>query len=209
MLILGLTGKTGAGKSMISSRLRERDCYIIDADKVAREILQKGSPVIEEIKKAFGEDVVKLLEDTQFPGMKVVQFGFDPDGDSSHMPHNAQRNSVNYVGTHDNNTILGWLWEAGEKERRFALDYVGFEGDNWGDGGYYSKSCRKVIETVWRSASETAIIAFQDMCGFGSDARMNIPGVPEKNWRFRTTKDTINSMDSEYFRKINTLFRRG
>ncbi len=59
MLILGLTGKTGAGKSMISSRLRERDCYIIDADKVAREILQKGSPVIEEIKNAFGEDVVK------------------------------------------------------------------------------------------------------------------------------------------------------
>ena len=179
--------------------------------KLFKKVFKKfpDAPIIAEDLGVFGEDVVKLLEDTQFPGMKVVQFGFDPDGDSSHMPHNAQRNSVNYVGTHDNNTILGWLWEAGEKERRFALDYIGFEGDNWGDGGYYSKSCRKVIETVWRSASETAIIAFQDMCGFGSDARMNIPGVPEKNWRFRTTKDTINSMDSEYFRKINTLFRRG
>lgn len=179
--------------------------------KLFKKVFRKfpDAPIIAEDLGVFGEDVVKLLEDTQFPGMKVVQFGFDPDGDSSHMPHNAQRNSVNYVGTHDNNTILGWLWEAGEKERRFALDYIGFEGDNWGDGGYYSKSCRKVIETVWRSASETAIIAFQDMCGFGSDARMNIPGVPEKNWRFRTTKDTINSMDSEYFRKINTLFRRG
>ena len=179
--------------------------------KLFKKVFRKfpDAPIIAEDLGVFGEDVVKLLEDTSFPGMKVVQFGFDPDGDSSHMPHNAQRNSVNYVGTHDNNTILGWLWEASENERRFALDYVGFEGDNWGEGGYYSRSCRKVIESVWRSASETAIIAFQDMCGFGSDARMNIPGVPEKNWRFRTTTDTINSMDAEYFKKINTLFKRG
>ena len=179
--------------------------------KLFKKVFRKfpDAPIIAEDLGVFGEDVVKLLEDTNFPGMKVVQFGFDPGSDSSHMPHNAQKNSVNYVGTHDNNTLLGWLWEANEDERRFALDYVGFEGDNWGDGGYYSKSCRKIIETVWRSASDTAIIAFQDMCGFGSDARMNIPGVPEKNWRFRTTKETINNIDKEYFKKINSLFRRG
>ncbi len=179
--------------------------------KLFKKVFRKfpDAPIIAEDLGVFGEDVVKLLEDTQFPGMKVVQFGFDPGSDSSHMPHNAQKNSVNYVGTHDNNTLLGWLWEASEAERRFALDYVGFEGDNWGDGGYYSKSCRKIIECVWRSASNTAVIAFQDMCGFGSDARMNIPGVPEKNWRFRTTTETINNMDKEYFRKINSLFRRG
>lgn len=95
-----------------------------------------------------------------------------------------------------------------EDERRFALDYVGFTGDNWGEGGYYSQSCRKVIEAVWKSASNVAIIALQDMCGFGSDARMNIPGVPDKNWRFRTTADTIKNMDKEYFKKINSLYRR-
>ncbi len=179
--------------------------------KLFKKVFRKfpDAPIIAEDLGVFGEDVVKLLEDTQFPGMKVVQFGFDPGSDSSHMPHNAQKNSVNYVGTHDNNTLLGWLWEASEEERRFALDYVGFEGDNWGDGGYYSKSCRKIIETVWRSASNTAVIAFQDMCGFGSDARMNIPGVPEKNWRFRTTAETINNIDKAYFRKINSLYRRG
>lgn len=178
--------------------------------KLFKKVFRKfpDAPIIAEDLGVFGEDVVKLLEDTGFPGMKVVQFGFDPDGNSSHLPHNAGRNSVNYVGTHDNNTLLGWLWEASERERRFALDYAGFEGDNWGDGGYCSKSCRKIIECVWRSASETAIIAFQDMCGFGSDARMNIPGVPEKNWRFRTTQDTINNIDSDYFRRINSLFRR-
>ncbi len=166
------------------------------------------APIIAEDLGVFGEDVVKLLEDTGFPGMNVVQFGFDPNSDSSHMPHNACQNSINYVGTHDNNTILGWLWEASEQERRFALDYVGFDGDNWGEGGYYSPSCRKVIEAVWKSSSNVAVISLQDMCGFGSDARMNIPGVPDKNWRFRTTADTINSIDSAYFSKINSLYRR-
>lgn len=167
-----------------------------------------NAPIIAEDLGVFGEDVVELLKDTDFPGMKVIQFGFDPNGDSLHLPHNAESNSVNYVGTHDNNTILGWLWEADESQRKFALDYIGFEGGNWGDGGYYSKSCRKVIEAVWKSSSNTAIVAFQDMCGFGSDARMNIPSVPEKNWRFRTTFETINSLDTEYFKKLNDTYRR-
>lgn len=165
-------------------------------------------PIIAEDLGVFGEDVVKLLEDTNFPGMKVVQFGFDPHSDSSHAPHNAVPNSISYVGTHDNNTILGWLWEASEEERKYALDYIGFEGDNWGDGGYYSKSCRKVIETVWKSSSNVAIISLQDMCGFGSDARMNIPGIPDKNWRFRTTTETIDNIDANYFKHINSLYRR-
>lgn len=166
------------------------------------------APIIAEDLGVFGEDVVKLLADTGFPGMKVVQFGFDPNSDSSHMPHNAVPNSINYVGTHDNNTLLGWLWEANETERQFALDYVGFSGENWGEGGYYSPSCRKIIECVWKSASNVAVITFQDMCGFGADARMNTPGVPEANWGFRTTMDTIRSIDADYFRHINIIFRR-
>ncbi len=178
--------------------------------KLFKRVFRKfpDAPIIAEDLGVFGDDVVELLKQTGFPGMKVVQFGFDPNGDSTHMPHNAEKNSVNYVGTHDNNTLLGWLWEASEQERRFALDYVGFEGQNWGDGGYGSPSCRKIIEAVWRSASNTAMISFQDMCGFGSDARMNIPGVPEKNWRFRTTAETIAAVDKEYFKKINSLYRR-
>lgn len=172
------------------------------------EVFGKDAPIIAEDLGVFGEDVVKLLEDTGFAGMKVIQFGFDPNGDSSHLPHNAEKNSINYVGTHDNNTILGWLWEASENERRFALQYSHFSGDNWGEGGYHSASCRAITEAVWQSASNVAIIALQDMCGFGSDARMNIPGVPDKNWRFRTTTDTIDSIDTDYFKHINSLYRR-
>lgn len=168
----------------------------------------KDVPIIAEDLGTFGEDVIKLLKDTGFPGMKVAQFAFDPNSDSSHLPHNAEKNSINYVGTHDNNTILGWLWEASEEERKFALDYCHFDGDNWGEGGYRSKSCRCITEAVWQSASNVAIITLQDMCGFGSDTRMNKPGIAEKNWRFRTTRDTIDSIDSDYFKRINSLYRR-
>lgn len=168
-----------------------------------------GAPrIIAEDLGLFGEEVVSLLNQTGFPGMRVIQFGFDPGSNSSHLPHNYPANSVAYVGTHDNNTILGWLWDAGEEERRFALDYCSFTGDNWGEGGYRSPSCRTIIEAVWRSASHTAIIAVQDMCGFGKDARMNRPGVPEQNWRYRATGDTLAQIDQEYFKKINRLYRR-
>ncbi len=168
----------------------------------------KNAPIIAEDLGTFGEDVIKLLADTGLPGMKVAQFAFDPNGDSTHLPHNAEKNSINYVGTHDNNTILGWLWEASEAERSFALSYCHFSGNNWGEGGYRSLSCRSITEAVWQSASNVAVITLQDMCGFGADARMNKPGIAEKNWAFRTTRETIDSIDTGYFKHINSLYRR-
>ncbi|MBQ8895913.1 MAG: 4-alpha-glucanotransferase [Clostridia bacterium] len=165
-------------------------------------------PIIAEDLGVFGDDVVKLLNDSGFPGMRIVQFGFDPNDDATHLPHNYPKNCVAYTGTHDNNTLLGWLWEATEEERRFALDYVGFDHGDWGLGGYSAPACRKIIESVWRSSANLAIIPFQDMCGFGSDARMNIPGDDSGKWRFRTTEGTINNIDTAYFAKLNELFRR-
>lgn len=165
-------------------------------------------PIVAEDLGTFGEDVIQLLEDTAFPGMRVIQFGFDPDGDSTHLPHNYPQNCVAYVGTHDNTTLLAWLWEASERDRRFALDYCGFTGDNWGEGGFHSPSCRKIIETVWRSSAKLAVIAYQDLCGFGSDARMNVPGRAHGNWQFRTTEEMIQNIDTAYYQKINALFKR-
>lgn len=156
----------------------------------------------------FGEDVIQLLEDTGFPGIRVIQFGFDGDSGNEHLPHNYQNNLVACLGTHDNNTLLGWLYDLDEKTRQDVFDYCGFSGDNWGEGGFHAPACRKIIETVWRSCADTVIIAFQDLCGFGNDARMNIPGVPHLNWRVRTTQDTINSIDKEYFKKLNRVFGR-
>ena len=156
----------------------------------------------------FGEDVVKLLDDSGFPGMRVIQFGFDPNGDSTHLPHNYPKNCVAYVGTHDNNTILGWLWGASKEERAYALRYCCFGGSNWGEGGARSPSCRAVIEAVWRSSAETAVVAFQDMAGYGEDARMNTPGTSEGNWLFRTTAEDIGKIDKAYFKEINHIYRR-
>lgn len=165
-------------------------------------------PIIAEDLGVFGNDVVRLLEKSGFPGMRIIQFGFVPDDDSTHLPHNYPVNCIAYTGTHDNNTLLGWLWEATESERSFALDYCGFDHGDWGKGGYDAPACRKIIETVWRSNAFLAIIPFQDMCGFGSDARINVPGDDSGKWRFRTTFETVNSIDSSYFNKINSLFRR-
>ena len=175
-------------------------------DAVGKKI--KNPSIVAEDLGTFGEDVVMLLHDTGFPGMRVIQFGFDPCADSTHLPHNYDKNCVAYVGTHDNNTLLGWLYEASPQERKFALDYCGYKGNNWGDGGYKSDSCRSVIETVWKSCAYLAVISFQDMCGFGSDARMNRPGVAEGNWLYRAGKDAVDSVDEEYYKNINRLYRR-
>ncbi|MBR5437868.1 MAG: 4-alpha-glucanotransferase [Clostridia bacterium] len=175
-------------------------------DEVKKQI--PDADIIAEDLGTFGEDVVKLLEDTQFPGMRVIQFGFDPNGDSTHLPHNYPQNSVAYVGTHDNNTILGWLWEASEAERKYALRYCCFGGNNWGEGGHHSGSCRAVIEAVWRSSAATAIVAVQDMCGFGADARMNTPGTSDKNWKIRMSADALDAIDYGYFAEINSVYRR-
>ncbi len=165
-------------------------------------------PIVAEDLGTFGRDVVKLLEDTDFPGMRVIQFGFDPGGDSTHLPHNYPLNSVAYVGTHDNNTILGWLWDASPDERAYALRYTCFGGNDWGQGGFYSASCRAVIESVWRSGARIAIVAVQDMCGYGKDARMNIPGTDKENWAFRVGQEGLDGIDEAYYREINHIYRR-
>lgn len=163
--------------------------------------------IIAEDLGTYSEDVAELLENTGIKGMRVIQFGF-ADGDSTHLPHNYSKDCLAYIGTHDNNTLLGWLWDLDDSQRSKVLEYCGFKGDDWGKGGYYSDSCRSVIETVWKSSAAITVIPFQDLCGFGCDARMNIPGVPKDNWRFRTTFETVNSVDKLYFKKINNLFFR-
>lgn len=163
--------------------------------------------IIAEDLGTYSADVAQLLEATGIRGMRVIQFGFS-GGDSTHLPHHYGPDCLAYIGTHDNNTLLGWLWEIGDRERANALRYCGFQGEDWGAGGYYSASCRAIIETVWKSAAAITVIPFQDLCGFGCDARMNIPGVPKDNWRFRTTAETVAGIDTDYFRTINELYFR-
>ena len=180
-----------------------------------------GKPLFDAIDKAvpeadiiaedlgeFGEDVIQLLKDTGFGGMRIIQFGFDPSDHSTHLPHNHPVNSVAYTGTHDNDTLLGWLYSASEEERRFALDYCRFDGGDWGKGGPDAPAVWSIIQTLWRSPSFLAVLPVQDMLGFGEDARMNRPGVPEGQWRFRATWEFLDMVNRQRYAYLNRICYR-
>ena len=173
-----------------------------------------GMSLINAIKKAAGnmeiiaEDlgditpqVEKLVKDSGFPGMRVFQFGFLSDSESTHMPHNYIENCISYTGTHDNNTLLGYLWELDDNSRKRMLEYCNHSGD-WKNG------CESIIKTMFASHSDTVIMPIQDILGFGADTRMNTPGKAENNWAFRITREQLNSIDRNYWKKLNNLYYR-
>ena len=75
-------------------------------------------------------------------------------------------------------------------------------------GGYYSESCRSVIRTLWQSSAQLTIVPIQDLCGFGSDTKMNQPGIANGNWAFRITEDSLNQIDKKWIESINDIYRR-
>ena len=179
-----------------------------------------GMDFFDRVKKLYGDDriiaedlgdidddVRELVKSTGFPGMGVMQFAFITNDDTPHLPHNYSEKTVGYTGTHDNNTLLGWLWESSEESRRYALSYCNFEGD-WGIGGAHSPSIRAIIRTLWQSGAILAIVPVQDLCGFGGDTCMNHPGVAEGNWCFRLSEESLLSIDRGYYRELNKLYKR-
>ncbi|MBQ2966971.1 MAG: 4-alpha-glucanotransferase [Clostridia bacterium] len=174
-----------------------------------------GKPFIDAIKKLAGDkliiaedlgditnEVIELVNYSGFPGMKVFQFAFLSDGDSPHKPHNYVNNSVAYTGTHDNNTLLGYIWELDDNTRKEVLDYCGFTEADW------DKSYDSIIRTVFASNAGLVILPIQDLLGFGSDTRLNIPGKADGNWQYRITKEQLDSIDKQKYRKLNKLFNR-
>ena len=148
--------------------------------------------------------LVKFVEDSGFPGMRVLQFAFDGDPENTHLPHNYLRNTVAYTGTHDNNTLLGFVWEQDELTRRTLLNYCGFTDWNWDRAESYDA----IMRTLWRSTADLAIMPIQDLLGFGADCRMNTPGEAEGNWSFRVTGEQIASIDKRRFAAMNALYGR-
>ena len=148
------------------------------------------------------DEVRALVEESGFPGMRVFQFGFLDDGNSIHMPHNYIRNSVAYSGTHDNNTIFGFLWESDENTRRRALDYCAFSGGDWGGASPL------FLRAIFASVSDLAIIPIQDFLMYGSDTRINTPGVAKGNWSYRVTKEQLDNANKEFFKSLNRIYKR-
>lgn len=148
------------------------------------------------------DDVNDLLAYSGFPGMGVFQFGFDGNAANPHLPHNYTQNTVSYTGTHDNNTLLGFMWELDGETRKAVLDYIGFEGDNW------DRSYDRIIRVMMISGAGIVIFPIQDLLGYGSDTRLNTPGRAEGNWRMRITKEQLDSIDRKRFLHLNRMYGR-
>lgn len=164
--------------------------------------------IIAEDLGVIDDGVLKLIKDTGFLCMRVMQFGFDSRGESIHLVHNFPTNCVAYTGTHDNNTVLGWLWEASPDDREFALDYCSYQGNDWARGGFESESVKSVIKTLWRSNALITVVPVQDLCGFGKDTKMNMPGVPNGNWAFRLSHEHFTLIDKAWLKGLNKTFKR-
>lgn len=147
------------------------------------------------------EKVVSLLERSGLPGMRVFQFAFVSD-DSVHKPHLYPENCVAYSGTHDNNTLLGYLWEASGGEKSQICDYIGYPPDRW------QSACPEIMKTLLRSPADRVIFPIQDILGYGSDTRMNKPGTSSDNWAFRVTEDQLAAIDRSRFHYLNKMFSR-
>ncbi len=147
------------------------------------------------------KEVEDLVAESTFPGMRVFQFGFF-GGESTHMPHNYIKNCVAYTGTHDNNTLLGYLWELDDETRKNMLEYCGYTSSDW-ERGLFS-----MIRTIWSSNADIAILTIQDMLGYGSDTRLNFPGRAEGNWCYRVTKEQLDSIDKNKFKRLNEIYYR-
>jgi 4-alpha-glucanotransferase len=159
-----------------------------------------GADFFEKVRQALGKlsllaedlgtitpEVTKLREQFYLPGMRVLQFAFSGDPNNPHLPHHAEHNGVIYTGTHDNDTTRGWYDTLPEQERRNFWDYLkrpagGSEEAVWG-----------LIRLAWTSAAALALAPFQDLLGLDSTARMNTPGQPKGQWRWRCSIEDIHN----------------
>lgn len=137
------------------------------------------------------DSVKQMLKDSGYPGMKLIQFAFDTREDGDYLPHNYTQNCVVYAGTHDNDTILGWLETAGENCVAYAKEYLKLdeeEGYHWG-----------IMRGVWSSVGDLAVVTMQDILGLGSEGRMNTPSTLGCNWKWRMK---AGSLDDKLAAKI-------
>ncbi len=150
---------------------------------VARELGRM--PFIVEDLGVITPDVVQLRDDFALPGTRVLQFAFDGDWCSPHLPYTYPANAVVYTGTHDNSTTRGWYDTLPEPSQRRLWSCVRRIG------GGSREAVTAMLSLAWSSPAALAIAPFQDVLALGDEARMNVPGAADGNWRWRCTRDTL------------------
>lgn len=172
-----------------------------------------GIKLFNTVKEALGEvdiiaedlgyltkEVIEFRLATGYPGMKVLEFAFDTREESDYLPHNYDKKCVVYIGTHDNDTVMGWFGNTKKSDIIFAKKYLKLnkkEGYNWG-----------FIRGVLSSVGNLAVVQIQDYLGLGSEARMNTPSTLDGNWQWRAKKDALTDKLAEKINNITKLYGR-
>lgn len=160
-------------------------------------------------KKLIAEDlgiidgsVRELMQRFSLPGMRVFEFAFLDGSDSEHLPHNYNKDTVAYTGTHDNNPLLAYLFECSPGERSLIFDYCGYGGTD------IDEAVRYIVRAMMASSAGTVIFPIQDILGHGRDTRMNTPSVCEGNWGYRITEGQLDRVDRKGLRALCETYKR-
>ena len=166
--------------------------------------LKKNLPDLKVIAEDLGfltQEVLDMLEGSGYPGMKVLQFGFDAKAPSDYVPYHHVPNSVCYTSTHDSHTCLQWLQETDEETLDYATAYMGLneeEGLTWG-----------VIRTAMASVSDLCMAQFQDYLELGEEGRMNCPGIlSDCNWTWRAKCGTMTADLAKRIHRLTVIYGR-
>ena len=146
------------------------------------------------------DEVREMLEEAGYPGMKVLQFAFSHEEESFYLPYLCPHNAVMYTGTHDNDTVLGWLSALSPDDRAYAVDFMRLndaEGYVWG-----------VIKTALVSPADTAVLTMQDILEKDGSCRMNTPGTPAGNWQWRMSAEELAAAPAENLHRLMRTYHR-
>lgn len=147
------------------------------------------------------QPVKDLIAENQYPGMKILEFGLDLNPDNDYLPHNYKTdNSVVYIGTHDNETLVGSLANCQMKQKKRIAEYY--------DAKDVKDIPRAMIKAAYASIARVAVLQMQDLLSLDNSARMNFPSTIGGNWRWRMTKEQYKEIDTEYYQNMAKLYYR-
>ena len=176
----------------------------IDLFNRMRDVLGNREVIAEDLGYVT-DSVRKLVYDSGFPSMKVLEFAFDSRDTGSandYLPHNYVENCVAYTGTHDNETLRGWFKSISDEERTMARDYL---------CNYYTPDEEmhwSFISTILMSKSDLSIIPMQDYLGCDNDCRTNQPSTVGKNWKWRVTDKELSDKLKNKLRTLAIRYGR-
>lgn len=147
-------------------------------------------------------DVYALRDEFGIPGTRVLQFAFDGNSDNPHLPRNYPANTVAYTGTHDNATTREWYAGLPDRERQNLWRYMKLPE------GEVRDAAPELLRLAWSSPAALAITPLQDLLNLGGEARMNVPGRAEGNWRWRATPQMLSAWNFQWLRDLTKVSNR-